>query len=591
MNALKSGWQRRVWPGHEWLLPATIFLLVALGSMGASSFFLHFDSSLMHVEAVDLLRGCWGTAGSKPIVSFLLTGVYAVGGPHPVYEIVLLMLTGAVTAASLFSLTAHLSGSKRWAMLGTLWFVSQPTILYYTRMHMGYPLAAFTLGLLLYVRRRYGWAGLAFGVAVPMHVSFVLPLGAWLAIAFVVGERPRRAADLGRLAAGLLLPLIVVDAVYFLYDGILFGWERKIIRDVLYHGPAYEGTGAWPDVWRAISFSNGALNAALLLSGLAYPLVRKPRVRLMDAAFVSGWVAIVFYTLDAGVRHGLIRPRMWSGAYPLLTVTATFTLMRLAARLRERLSPRAWPFARALGAGLVALALPWTLIAHTLDAAAGSRTAYHEVSRAMAQAAEEGLPVRYFGRPDVGAFFGVADGVEVVTNEFSPDIISRDANAVWVFEGEFAGPHPMLAKARSDSRIDPADYTISRYAHLVPYRPHVIEERPIGGRDLVALREQPYVRSPGAEAASLEIWWPRHPQAGAFEARNVLPGEGETFVVHYAGSGCLSTRPYGDGTQNYYDLLAQKGHDLGSALASGDREAVRELLRSALEDFRRRVGG
>ena len=37
-----------------------VFLLVAAGSLGPSSYFLHQDTVTQDVAAVDLIHGCWG---------------------------------------------------------------------------------------------------------------------------------------------------------------------------------------------------------------------------------------------------------------------------------------------------------------------------------------------------------------------------------------------------------------------------------------------------------------------------------------------------------------------------------------------------
>ena len=172
MSKLQAWWEQQGWPNNKWFLPALIFLLVAIGSLDRSSIFLHFDTPLQDVTAADLLLGCFGTTSYKPVVALLLTGAFTVGGVNPAIEIILLVVSGIVATAAQFRLTARLTGSARWAVLATLWFVSLPTILYYTRMHMGYPLAAFTLGLLLFSEKRYAWAGIGCSFAPAVLLAF-----------------------------------------------------------------------------------------------------------------------------------------------------------------------------------------------------------------------------------------------------------------------------------------------------------------------------------------------------------------------------------------------------------------------------------
>ncbi|MEJ2150724.1 MAG: hypothetical protein P8Z40_14775, partial [Chloroflexota bacterium] len=137
-------WLRSEWP---WLLPALVALLVVLGTLDSSSYFLHFDTATESHAALDLLNGCLGYSASKPLPMWVMVPVLVLGNGSPVWEMVPLAILSALALAALFRLVARLTGSTRWAMVAALWYVSLPTILYYTRIHIGYPLAFFTLGL------------------------------------------------------------------------------------------------------------------------------------------------------------------------------------------------------------------------------------------------------------------------------------------------------------------------------------------------------------------------------------------------------------------------------------------------------------
>lgn len=568
----------RNWHAYLWALPALVFLFVALGSLGPSSYFLHFDTPVENLRAADLADGCWGTGGTKPILAFILTPFFLLGGDSPYWEPLVVTLLGMLTMALLFQLTVRLTGSRRWALLGTLWFISLPTILYYTRLHVGYPLALFVLGLWLYTQQRYPLAGLAFGAAIVSHVSFLLPVAAWLGWSILLGERPGRVRTFVEMGAFLLLPYVVVESVYFFFDGMVLGWTRGTWGDITRISAQYVG-GDWPDVWRVVAFANGPLNALLLFSGLVYPAVRQPRLRLMDAVYLSGWSTIVFWVLDVGLTGGAFRHRMMAGAYPLLAIGATFTLMRLTARLTERLSASWERVVRVAGASAVLIALPLVLVNATLDALVGSRTAYDVMDAVMADAADAGLAVRYYGNLNSSRFLARRNHVEIVVNETEPDIVAGDTQAVLIFEDT---GQPMRAKLLAYPGFDPALYEVSSYPHFVRYKPRIVETS-VTAPQLREFRQLPFARAPGSQEATTEIWWPVNP-SGTFGARHRVNRESQVFILHYPGSGCVSPKRFDGDTRNYYEILFEKAAAVAQAVAAGDFDGARGLIESALGD-------
>lgn len=555
---MTSTWQKLRIGGRLWMLPAAIFLLIAAGTLGPGSYFLQADTAHYHVNAADFaLNACWGTGG-KPGVALLLTLPYWLVGPDPIWDVVLLALAGALTVASLFSLTARVTRSLPWAMLGTLWFLSLPAILYFTRYHLGYPLAFFVFGLLLHSRKQYVWAGLAFGVTLTMHPTFGAPMVAFLgwslALPLLRGEEVRLWEHV-RLVAVALIPVIIVEAIYFLFLGEIFGWSRGILGTVGRKTSLAAGS-TWIHMWHEWRISNGWLNALLLLSGLAYPAVRKPRVPLMDAIFLSGWSVVVAYTAYTGLTHALLVKHSTVGLYPLLALCTTFTLMRAFRWLRARLPGGARGVFQGISSIVVALALPVVVISHALEANVGSRTAYPVVAQVMADAAEANMPVRYFGSQDVSIFYGLTNGVRTSVNETSVDIIAQDTQAVLIFETGFSAPSAIQNDLRADSRFDPAAYEVSTYRHRVNYGPMLGVAGRVPGEGAGPAR-QAYVRAQDAEWSDLEVWWPRDPQ-GTFQSNPRVVAEAGEYVLEYRGQGCASTRRYGYGEKNFYHILLEK---------------------------------
>lgn len=538
---------------YVWLLPSLIFLFVMAGSLGPGSYFLHFDAATSSLEAADLLRGCWGTSSHKPGIALLLAVPYALGGVNPVWDMVVLSILGAAGFAALTRLAASLTGSVRWAVLGALWFLSLPVVLYYTRIHLGFPLAFFIVGLLLHNERRFFMAGLAFGLTYTAHLSFLIPIGAWIGWSAIFHKGSGRVRAYARLVAGILIPILVVEIQRFLFHGDLLGWNRDVFRDIFRQSGSAGGT-TWWHIWAIVRTSNGWLNALLLLSGLAYPLVRRPRVPLMDAVYLAGWSVVGLYTGRVALTHTILLPRLLGGVYPLLALSTLFTLMRLW----NRLLPSRQVIRRVAFAGIVALALPFSIIQSTLQVTVASRTAYAVVDRVMADAAQRDLPVRYFGNMWVGMFYGLLRHVEVVTNESSLDVLTQDHLSVLIFENPPGGLHPTLAALRADPRFDPTQYKVETYPHLSEYRPRDGESY-LSTSDFRSLRRIPL--TPDVERSTLEVWIPRDPE-GAFEARSLVDPEVPAYILHYSGTGCSTPRHYGYGTKNYYDLLFEKALEI-----------------------------
>jgi hypothetical protein len=264
---------------------------------------------------------------------------------------------------------------------------------------------------------------------------------------------------------------------------------------------------------------------------------------------------------------------MFAAAYPLLAIATVFTLRRLSQRLLHRfpaIPPRLY---RLAGAAIVAVVLPASVIDHALDALAGSRTGYCEIDRAFAQAADEGLKVRFYGNFLAATFFGQRHGVTVNTNEDSLDVVTGDTQAALIFEDSLM---PVLSQLEADPRISPSDYTVTTISHRTAYRPAMAENYGIGPEALRELSRLSYAHSPAPQTTSLVIWWPQNPR-GTFEARTVR----QRYIFTYEG-GCSLPRPIyaADGTQvNYYTLLADKGQVVWQELRQGDLSEIFRLVR------------
>lgn len=562
------------------VLLAVVFLLVAAGTLGPGSYFLHHDTPTQNVAAADLVEGCWTYTAATLAPMVMLFLPYALFGPSAVYEMVLLSLLGAVLAASLFLLAEAYTRSRRWALLGALWFAGLPIILYYTRTHIGYPLAFYGLGLLLHTRKHYTWAGLAFGLAFTSHFNYLVPLAFWMLWAFITDRETRSIRSMAQLGLGFLLPLLLLETARFFFTGVPFGWLQEEIRDALRLAGQTASSESWPvtHLIRLIGFSNGWLNAVLLLSGVAYPLFRARRPSLMDSIYLSGWSVLVFYSLQVSLLHNtFLTPRMFAAIYPNLALASIYTGWQAADWLKTRLKPASWAVSQVVGCGIVLVVLPLSTLDAALDALVGSRTAYQEVDNLLAEAAASRLPVRYYGNFLTGLYWGHRHDLFVNTNETDVDRVLQDTQAVLVFED---ADSPALEQFYSSPSFDPAAYTITTIPHRIAYRPAWAENYGVGPQALHDLSWLIYAHRPNADTTTLVVLWPNRP-TGEFAARS----DPDQYIFTYEG-GCSLPHPF-DGPDgagwNYYHLLWDKLKQLVHTLRTGGVGAGLELVRGWLQ--------
>lgn len=526
---------------YGWLLAALLFGLVAAGSLTANSIFLHFDAPTQHAAAVDLLHGCWGFTSHKPLIMFLLAAPFALFGPDPVWELVLLSVLGMATASSVWTVLRRTTDSARWALIGALWFTSLPAVLYSLRIHIGYPLAFFTLGVVLHVRRRPLWAGFCFAAGSLSHGSLLLPVALWGLTTVAFDRETRQWPNLWRLAAGFIGLWLAVELVRFLYVGEPFGWFKGVVIGEMLRQNASKAAGGPTYLLRLLALANGWPNVALLLVGWLYPLLRRPRQPLLDAIAATGWGLIAFFAYRA-LRDQQVLARLYVAAYPLLVITAVVTArrgLRWLATRAVRFPIERW------GAALASLAVALALIANTIGVAGVSVSGYRAAGEAVRRAAAEGLPVRWYGNYQAALFYARRDGAEMLAVNSSIDAgaVMGDTQAVLIFEYDKKNFAEVVAVLETEGWAEAGSYTIT----VVPHYPPSANRQSQGFLDAEQLDD---LRSNLAsnDKAHLAIWWPAR-RSGTF-----IPSlEGTAF--YYPGTGCLSRPMYGGGTKHFYQIL------------------------------------
>jgi hypothetical protein len=548
----------------RWLIPAAIFLLIAIGTLTPSSYFLHFDTSNIDVAAADLARGgCWGDPAATLGPVLFTTIPFLIFGSHPLWQTVLLTLSGAVMAGALFRITQHIIGSQRWALIASLWLICLPAILYYTRMHLGFPLMFFVLGIMLYMDQRWWWCGLCFALSVISHFNFSVPSAAFLIFAALIAPAEKRIRAPLIIIASITLTVTLIETIDFLFTGIPFNWVRAVISDAGRLSGGIASPNGWPitHLIRMIAFANGWLHALFLIANIAYPFVRKPRIPIMDAIYLTAWSVFAFYSIRVAIGNTFLTPRMFSAVYPLFVILSTFTAFRVLQR-----TPRLYQRAAVAFASLL---LAFGLIRSASEAAYTSQTGFASIDHAYQQAAQAGLPVRHFGNFHVAYFFAKQYGVETSINESSAEIIGGDTRAVLIFENGIDGHSQWLIDT---GEVDTADYEIVVSPHVPLSQSFAIEEYGISPQRLDQLAD--LMRQPSRPRGSIEVWWPKSP-SGDFIARVDSPN----YVFYYDGSGCVVSRQYGENLdKNFYNILAEKAVEFWGKIFSGDFAGASKLL-------------
>lgn len=562
---------KTLWRRHLWIFPAFIFVLAAIGSLSPNSYFLHFDTPTQVTAAQDMVKGCWGEVSASLAPIFLLLLPFALFGSDPVWEMVILTLLGFMMVGAFHRMLAQLTGSSRWALVGSLWFLSLPTILYYTRIHIGYPLAFYTFGIMLCIDRRWLWAGLALGLAILSHFNYSVGVIFWLFWLLLLDAQRERISAALKLAAGMVGVILFFEAIEFLYNAYMLGWLRAVAEEGARLSNSLQGTERWPitHLLNLVAFSNGWPSAILLVTGIAYPVVRKPRIPVMDAIYLTGWGIFGGYSLRVSLGNTFLTPRMFSAAYPLLAICAIFTLMRLVARASKYAQVRSLRLEQAVP-GALSILIAVGLISNTTYTAQTARTGYEDIEQVMRRAADANLPVRYFGNFHVAYFYGSLFSRELSINETSMDLITSDQRAVLVFESSEHSTQLRALRTALGAEID--DYEITSSPHLYWYVPALVEDYGISPDVLHGLRETIASTRRDASRSSIEVWWPTAPD-GTFQARESR----QDLIFYYSGSGCTARQTYPDGTK-YYEILLDKAATVWDEILQGNFKGVVDLL-------------
>ena len=527
----------------------SISCLFSLSSMDYSSYFLHWDVASQHVAALDLLKGCWGYDAGKPLIMWLLTLPFGLVIASPVLETVLLSLLAGLSAGLFYVLARHALSSRAWALGVTLWFMSWPTSVYYSRIHLGYAIVLLLVALVAYTRYKYFLGGLVMGLAILAYPGMLLACFAWIGVHWFV-TKDHRLSDLFSACFGLGAALVFMELVRFVYTGEPFGWWVGQLADIR----AYATSSVdqrWSHVLESFWILNGPIHSVIVVIGLSsFALTSKAkRNPCAQAAFLTGVLVLGSYFLRTALGLAGFNTRLMAGASPMLAIAAVAGISSLIGRAR-------WTIPRLASGSLAAIAFGAMLSNSFVEAGSFSRTAYPNLEQAFVRAGSLGVPVRYFGQPYPALFFGLKHNVETLANWSDMGPLSlKELPSVVVVEAQSQPEAELTWEILSTSVSERYDSLI----YLNPaasYRIRAIEEEFFPSTELL----WSIASSSDKHQPVLAIWTPRYTplvEPSTFANAGVVPYHWLSYYYHGDGDCQITPRghPY---SYRYYRYLFQR---------------------------------
>lgn len=501
---------------------AIVVTILVVGTV-PSGYFLHLDTSNQSVAALSILRGCFEYSTEKMWTVFLLATTYGIFGAHPQLEIGLHLLNTLASCALIYKLTQHYTHNAWSSALAIFICLALPAFQYFTRTYWSYaiPLLLFTIWLA--VQRRYVWCAFVTGLTLLAHFSSLVPLGLlWLYLAWQLLATGKWRVLLAAIGA-VLAPIVIVELVFLAYYGpdqpLL--WSKGVLNALTNHSDvAYN-----PNVWWFLTGILGSNGWTAIFLGFAVFGVWDAYTQLSLRPLVCvGLGTALFYWGQGALGRGTLFTKAFTLLYPIWAIMAAVGITTLLQTIRPR----------AQKTGLQALTVIVVIVSLTTALFIRSFTATPQLIRAEAYtiAKDTQQPVLAIWGSTIytPAFYALANGVETIygtpPNVWEPIIQSTQ-------------PIIVNSGASLQSKLDPTDYTLhASYGAETPPDTRYPTLREESGLDF-----------------TVEVWVPNLPTTKHFQIDNakILPP-----ANLYAGTGCLSNKPFGNGSKFFYQLVLDK---------------------------------
>lgn len=508
-------------------LMAVVVIAAEFGVPGGG-FLLHGDSAIIHLQAVELLNHCWNFF-VRPTTTVFMALLYAVFGPVPQQEVGLYALATAATVWFTFKVGSRMTGQPWVGVLAAAWLLLTPEYFLHSRTHLGFPFVWLALGLWLELEDRPLWAGASYALAFLSYGLFLLPLFAVMAAGSLFDLVSKAMAGDWRagvrrvfwLGLGFVIPWLALELVWYAHTGLWFEFFRGVFGEAGNREFIEQGM-RWYVPLQSVVERNGWPLALLTFTGLlgiVLPFRRDVERRVTLQLVAMLLFVLAYFMLRAELRQHVFFPR-W-----LLPIFYPAALLGAAVAGKALLALRQATTQRVL-VGVVVAATVFGLGVRLVATQQRSSSAYFEVIATMQDAAASGTPVRYWDLDYHGLALARIFGVNAAVTDTSPTTALADTQAtlIWISPEVPAYYWDDVYAAVSAAKRD--QYTIARYPHV----------------DFIDSHRQ-----------QLEIWTPVE-RSGEFTANNNWPG----YVYHYPGEGCFVARPYGYGTEFWYQVVLRK---------------------------------
>ena len=428
LNHLLKWWREphtQPLPAPDWRLIAfsgLLFLLTAIATLGPSSYFLHNDTPVQDLAALLFLRkGIWAYSSNKALLMWIMAGVTELFGANPLNETILLAILGSVATMALYDIAWIALRNRRAALLAVIVWLSLGSVLFYLRIHIGYTLAFFNIGIALMLRRQYAISAGFLLAAIFAHTAIIVPVGIWLVAATLLGVGPVRFIEFVQMIGVMLGGYLAYEYVALRYTTVIWYTAKNFLAEVAHRSRSNSPEGEETTLallWETLRSVNGLPAALLILiSLLPFPAILRRISRQQLAIYVTGVVIVVFFTVRTVFLQYLYVPRVTAGMLPFLAISAAGVIWAVMLGLHRH----AGMMAR-LGAALIAAALVIHFPLVMLAQVQCSHTAYPEVEAGFRQAAADHTPVIYVGNSWAGAYFREITGATVLINPPTPPV-------------------------------------------------------------------------------------------------------------------------------------------------------------------------
>lgn len=500
-------------------------LLFSLVTTPASGYFIHTDSASEVFVALSWSQNCWQFIVEKMTSVFVLTPLFILFGPNPLWDTITLAIVAAIGLMLVYETARELTNSSLAGLIAVLLLSAFPAYQFFSRVHIGYVLPFLLGGWLAIRHNHWGRAGFCFGMALISHFGAAIPVGLSVAALAILHFRPQKWKQWAAFGLGCLAPIAVVEGTFFAYLGIPLAWMRStFLVGLRWSGVSNLQTSpivltADTLLWlpQTLIGSNGWLLSTLLMLAIPAPfLLRKEKNGAAMTAVALG-AGLVFASIDI-LKPGLVA-RSLAPLYPIWVVSVAVSAHWLIERVQS-LQVRRTIILIATGiSGLMIIQTGQYIREFT-------QTPYPQLATWLQQAAEEARPVRYMGVPWVPIYFLEFQGTELLVNDDR-----------WV-ESNTTGQDVLVFQDHAPPQVRPQHYKVT-----------VIE------LDDTIDAAYPILTGEAAIPRRYEIWWPQLDSQPI--GQQTLPSDGQVRY-YYSGLGCSTPPPYQYGTMYFYQLVIYK---------------------------------